>query len=179
MPRDQLLLYSPLLRDLVKGLPCQGNLSTPLLVLPDVRSVSVISLIKILLYGEADIRNRSDGDDVLEVSKLLNLGIETLDFLELSLPLSTQAEDISKIVEPQLNFPKPILIETNSTIMKKEIESLNGDQKEDLNIIDNGINENLKDVLEEALIENTTGRADEMVSVLNSGGSASSRAKSQ
>jgi len=182
MPRDQLLLYSPLLRDLVKGLPCQGHLSTPLLVLPDVRSVSVISLIKILLYGEADIRNRSDGDDVLEVSKLLNLGIETLDFLELSLPLSTQAEDISKIVEPQLNFPKPILIETNSTIMKKEIESLNGDQEEELNIIDNGINENLKDVLEEALIENTTGRADEMEvsdGVLNSGGSVSSRAKSQ
>merc|ERR1719300_2058420 len=103
MPRDQLLLYSPLLRDLVKGLPCQGHLSTPLLVLPDVRSVSVISLIKILLYGEAEIRNKSDGDDVLEVSKLLNLGIETLDFLELSLPLS--AEDKSKIVEPQLNFP--------------------------------------------------------------------------
>merc|ERR1719348_747881 len=142
MPRDQLLIYSPLLRDLIKGLPCQGHLSTPLLVLPDVRSLSVISLFKILLSGEADIRNKSEGDDVLEVSKLLNIGIETLDLIELA--LSTQAEDKSKIVEPQLNFPKPILIQTNSTIMKKETESLNGNQEEELNLIDNGTNEKLK-----------------------------------
>ena len=54
VPRDPLLLYSPLLRDLVNGLPCQGHLSAPLLILPDVKSVAVISLIKILLSGEAD-----------------------------------------------------------------------------------------------------------------------------
>jgi len=161
VPRDPLLLYSPLLRDLVNGLPCQGHLSAPLLILPDVKSVAVISLIKILLSGEADdIRNKSEGDYVCEVSKLLNIGIETLDLIELS--LSTQAEDKSKIVEPQLNFPKPILIETNSTIMKMETESLNGNQEEELNIINNGINENLKDVVEEALIEYTNGPADEV-----------------
>jgi len=182
MPRDQLLLYSPLLRDLIKGLPCQGHHSTPLLVLPDVRSLSVISLFKILLSGEADIRNKSEEDDVLEVSKLLNIGIETLDLIELSLSLSTQAEDKSKIVEPQLNFPKQILIETTSTIMKKETESLNGDLEEELNLIKNGINGNSKDVLEEALIEYTIGRADEVEvsdGVLNSGGSVSSEANSK
>ena len=127
------------------------------------------------------LRNKSEGDHVLEVSKLLNIGIETLDLIELSLSLSTQAEDKSKIVEPQLNFPKPILTETTFTVMKKETESLNGDQEEEINIINNGINENLKDVLEEALIDYTIGRADEVEvndGVLNSGGSVSSKAKS-
>ena len=127
------------------------------------------------------LRNKSEEDDVLEVSKLLNIGIETLDLIELSLSLSTQAEDKSKIVEPQLNFPKPILTETTFTVMKKETESLNGDQEEEINIINNGINENLKDVLEEALIDYTIGRADEVEvndGVLNSGGSVSSKAKS-
>ena len=126
------------------------------------------------------LRNKSEGDDVLEVSKLLNIGIETLDLIELA--LSTQAEDKSKIVEPQLNFPKPILIETYSTIMKMETESLNGHQEEEFNLIDNGINEKLKDVVEEALIEYTIGPADEVEvndGVLNSGGSVSSEAKSQ
>jgi len=129
--RDLLLLFSPLLRDLFETLPSHPSRSdsTPVLVLPDFDSSSVFRLMKLLSSGEAGgFRNRMEGINVLNLSKLLQVGVDIL-----------HNKDGSSYVLPRRKrtktpptFPKPIVVETAATIIKKEIENevSNEDQQE-------------------------------------------------
>jgi len=129
--RDLLLLFSPLLRDLFDTLPSHPSRSdsTPVLVLPDFDSSSVFRLMKLISSGEAGgFRNRLEGIDVLNLSKLLQVGIDILHNKDGSPYVLTRR----KRTKTPPTFPKPIVVETAATVIKKENENevSNEDQQE-------------------------------------------------
>jgi len=116
--RDLLLLFSPLLRDLFESLPSHPSRSdsTPVIVLPDFDSNSVIRLMKLISAGEAGgFRNSMEGKDVLNLSKNLQVGIDILH--------KDGSPTRSRRSKTPLSFPKPIEVKTAATIIKKETEN--------------------------------------------------------
>jgi len=118
--RDLLLLFSPSLRELYENLPSHPSRADdiPVLMLPDFNAVSVLRLVKLITSGEAEgFRNHFEDKDIIELSKLLNIGIEELHVKGGSQTSSPGAQSRAP------TFPRPITVETTATIVKKEAEN--------------------------------------------------------
>ena len=79
LPRDVLVLFSPLVRSLLADLPCHAHISAPLLSLPDVSASSLLKLQDILSLGHCqDSLSLKQTKELLDACQLLGLDIKKL-----------------------------------------------------------------------------------------------------
>jgi len=132
--RDLLLLFSPTLRELYGNLPSHPSRADdiPVIMLPDFNAVSVLRLVKLITSGEAEgFRNLFEDKDIIELSKLLNIGIEVLHVKGGSQTSSPGTQNRAP------TFPRPIMVETTATIVKKEAENETTNENPEEHLISN------------------------------------------
>lgn len=124
LPRDVLVMFSSLVRNLVSDLPC---LSSPLLTLPDVTVSTLLRLQDILTLGHCqEPLSLTQTKELLEACELLGLDIKSLSVVQekeagsvkevtVSLDsLATRAENIEEIIRERREEGNQVILTKSS-----------------------------------------------------------------
>jgi len=135
--RDQLLFFSPFLREIMVDLPSHPSRadSTPVLILPDVEnSVTVTRIMTLLSSGQAiGFRNHKECKDVYYLSMLFQIDIKSLNVVQYG--CSTRHRLVKRRLAkvPQV-LPKKSKTESTATIGKEPLIGKQADGDENANL---------------------------------------------
>merc|ERR1712098_87575 len=135
--RDQLLFFSPFLREIMVDLPSHPSRAdpTPVLILPDVEnSVTVTRLMTLLSSGQAiGFRNHKECKDVYYLSMLFQIDIKSLSVVQNGCSTSHKLVKRRLAKVPQV-LPKESKTESTATIGKEPLSGKQADADENANL---------------------------------------------
>ena len=121
MSRRVLLLWSPLLRDVVASLPATASQEQLAIIIPDTDAASVKKMMELLVSGQANVDTAQCREAILSLAECLNVKMEHLETIPNGKEV-IRVKNMDELLERNIN--------NNFTVARNE-DKENTDMKED------------------------------------------------